>query len=619
MRRESVKKLVSYLSDERVAKRRYAAEALSNADERALYPLIRALRDPNAGVQDAAMRSLIAIGGETTAYMVLPLLREDSLLRNTALIILKEIGAWVVPLLRPLLVDKDDDVRKFAIDLLMDINHCDYLDDLLTVLQEDGNANVRAAAAKALGIFAYAKAIPHLIQALGDDEWVAFSALEALSLMKIESTVEPIAALLSNSSPTLRYTAVETLGQMGFSSSGKYLLQHLPQAEGMEKTALLKSLIQVGQISCLPQAAEDLLDMFKNSDWEDRLIALQGLAELGQLDALPAVLDAVGSLDPANPDEMDIIYAVKERLRGLNCSGALIEILNNPDAKYKAKTIAIEIMEEQGCQAAIPHLIALFKGNWRDVKRASIQTLKEICGENSEEMFLGALDDDDGHVRKSAVCALGRIGDEAILDDLLKLLEYEPYQDVREEIVKAVLAIDPQRALHHLDGFDLAIKEMLGKFSEDLDILILLAQDADLKVRLAALGSLGVIDDERAYKTLIESLNNADAEIRKTALMALGEQGCGMETIVPLLADSDVWVRIYAVRALGQSCNPQAMEHLIPMLKVDDIPVVLSAMDALEQLVPYGSIDLANVLTPLLDHKVPAIQAKAKEMIGRLS
>ena len=50
------------------SKRRNSAEALRDTDERAISSLIRALQDENPGVQDAPMRSIIAIVGEVTAY-----------------------------------------------------------------------------------------------------------------------------------------------------------------------------------------------------------------------------------------------------------------------------------------------------------------------------------------------------------------------------------------------------------------------------------------------------------------------------------------------------------------------------------------------------------------------
>lgn len=96
-------KLIKDLEGPEPSKRRTVAESFADGDERAIYPLIKALGDENPGVQDAAMRSLITIRGEVTAYMVVPLLRNKPLLRNTAVMILNEIGAPVIPLLYPLL------------------------------------------------------------------------------------------------------------------------------------------------------------------------------------------------------------------------------------------------------------------------------------------------------------------------------------------------------------------------------------------------------------------------------------------------------------------------------------------------------------------------------------
>lgn len=613
---KNISKLIRNLSDPDVSKRRFAAEALSEADERAIYPLIKALKDDSAGVQDAAMRSLIAIGGETTAYMVLPLLREDSFLRNTGMIILKEIGDTTVPLLRHLLKDKDDDVRKFAIDLLIDINYCDYLDDLITLLKEDRNPNVRASAAKALGVFRYEKAIPKLIESLGDDEWVSFSALEALALIKDESTVGSIASLLKNSSETLRYNALETLGKMGFPSAESYLIEHFLKAEGYEKTVALRSLLQIGVTPTEPEVNDILIDLYVNSDWEDRLIALEGLVKLGESSAIPVILDVAGSLDPSIPDDLDILYSVKKKLRGFDCAQAFIDVLNDSKAKYRAKTIAIEIIEDQNCKEAIPYLIKVLGGNLRDIKRASIKTLKEIDKEGSGQLFMDALQDEDGHVRKYAVGAIGRIGDKSVFDTLLKLLDKELYEDVKEEIVKAILTIDLKRVYSQLNDFTTRVKELIAKHAGDVEILSKLSQDSNTDVRLSALIAFEAIDDESAFKTLTSALKDENADIRKTALMVLGKKRCCKDEIVPMLNDNDFWVKIYAIKAIGNSLDPSAIESIAPMLYAPEVPVVLSAIDSIAQIASFNSIDISDMLKPLLNHKESAIKQRAEEAAG---
>src|SRR4030067_3403579 len=137
MHKARILSLIKNLGHPDASRRRAAAEALAEGDERAVYPLIKALRDDNYGVQDAAINSLMKIKEEITAYMMLPLLREEAFLRNTALMILREMGPIAAPLLPVLLKDKDDDIRKFALDLIHDAQFCDHPGILIEMLTGD--------------------------------------------------------------------------------------------------------------------------------------------------------------------------------------------------------------------------------------------------------------------------------------------------------------------------------------------------------------------------------------------------------------------------------------------------------------------------------------------------
>ena len=251
MHTKRLRKFIKDLNHEDSSERRASAEALSEGDERAVYPLIKALRDDNFGVQDAAMRSLMSIKSESTAYMVLPLLRGNAFLRNTAIMIIREVGKEAVPLLEPLLKDQDDDVRKFALDLIHDIRHCDYPEALVDMLKNDPNPNVRAAAAKTIGSLDYKEAIPELMESLKikvDEEWVCFSAIEALTNLGDDRSVQSIVALLNSPSEAIRYASIEALGNLGSPLAIKPLVDHMPGIEGFEKNAVIKSLVQIGNI-----------------------------------------------------------------------------------------------------------------------------------------------------------------------------------------------------------------------------------------------------------------------------------------------------------------------------------------------------------------------------------
>lgn len=437
-----LRKLLKDINDVDASKRRTAAEALSAGDVRAVYPLIRALRDDNLGVQDAAMRSLMAIKEESTAHMVLPLLRENSFLRNTALIILKEMGQIAVPLLYILLNDRDDDIRKFALDLIHDIKYCTYPEKLVAMLAADPNPNVRAAAAKTLGNLRYTEALPQLIKALNDEEWVCFSVLEALADLRDEASVDIIIGLLNTPSDTIRVAAIESLGRIGSSKAVKYLTDHLAKTEGFEKNTTIKSLVRIGVVPSVPGIKEAFLDMLREEEWDDKLIAIKGLVALKADDALYPLIDTAGSFDHTNPENEERLYIIKEAISSFNCHRALIELLDNSSVKYRGRAVAIEVIGNLKCREAVSSLLKLLKSKCRDVRRNSIKSLSQINSDKAKDCFVEALSDSDSHVRKTAVTALGKIGDAAAFEPLMHMLKNETYADVIDEFIIALSNID---------------------------------------------------------------------------------------------------------------------------------------------------------------------------------
>ncbi len=596
------------------SERRIAAETLATADERAIYPLIRCLSDENPGVQDAAMRSLIAIGGEVTAYMTLPLLRESPFLRNTARIILSQIGPPSVPLLRSLLADKDDDIRTFAVDLVSNIGSCGYPEEIARLLETDPNQNVRAAAAKALGMLGYRGGLQALVGALKDGEWVSFSALESLAAIGDDACVEPVQALLRSPSETARYAAIEALGRMGFSRSSDALISLLPSAGDIEKSAIIKSLIQIGITPAMAEVADLLVDMYVQGEWDDRLLALTGLAELRYEQAIPVILDSAGSLDPSAPESEERLAAVKQALIRFGCAPPLIAALSDPAVRFRAKTIAIEVIAELRCPGAVPALLGIMDGDLREVRRSAVLALADMPGEEALQALRKCIDDRDGHVRSSALSAIGRIGDQASFDRLVRHLAVENYQDVLEETVKALLLIDADRLFSSLETLTPAVKEMIGRYARNLDMLLLLSADGEPGVRLAALAGLGRVQDERARKRLSEALADGSAEVRKAAVLALGALRCSVDDVRQALKDDDMWVRLYAVKALADSQDPAAAASIIPLLSDREVPVVLSAIDALVQ---FGMAD-AEPLRVLQNHGDEAVRQRVASARERL-
>ncbi|MDA8325819.1 MAG: HEAT repeat domain-containing protein [Nitrospiraceae bacterium] len=377
---QKIRDLVWDLGAANSSKRREAAEQLSMGDERAVLPLIKALKDGNQGVQDAAMRSLIAIGGEAAAYMVLPLLRDDVVTRNMAVIILQELGKVVVPMLGPLMRDKDDDIRKFALDLICEIGECPAPELLQELLQRDPNPNVRVSAAKAIGALRMSGAVPALVEALRDTEWVSFAVLEALAAIKDDGSVEAVAELLMSPSEVIRSGAISCLASIETASAIAALNEHL-EWEGtsdLERMLTVKSLLSAGVIPEVKGIRELLLELFTGGDWDDKMLALMGLSAFREERALFHIIDAAGSLDPSVPDCEGKLEEIRSALARFDCSPALIGLLRDARLKFRGLAFLLGLLGEMGCAEAAPLVEQMQDSNIHDIRNASVKTLRQI-------------------------------------------------------------------------------------------------------------------------------------------------------------------------------------------------------------------------------------------------
>ncbi len=461
-------RLQNNLTHDDPATRRTAAEDLGEGDERAIYPLIKALRDENIGVQDAAMRSLMSIKSEPTVYMVLPLLRENAFLRNTALLILQEMGKIAVPLLYILLDDSDEDIRKFSLDLIHDIKYCNYPEKILELLAGDPNVNVRASAAKTIGILQYKKAIPQLVKALSDEEWVCFSALEALTAMHADDSIDAILNLLKHPLESLRFAAIEALGELRSSKATEPLITHIARAKDYEKLAAVKSLIEIGPVPALPDISDALMKVLSDEDLENKLIAVKGLASIKYENAIKPIIDLAGSLDMSDPDNEEISLTIRHSLQSFGCNKHLIEILKDPTVKYRGKVMAIEIAGNLKCAGAVPMLVDLLNSDYRDIRRSSINSLGKIENDTSKECLIEAMRDHDSHVRKSAVSSIGKIGDMSAFEPLMTMLHNEHYSDIIDESIIALMSINSTLFLDRVTEFNNSIQERAARYESNV-------------------------------------------------------------------------------------------------------------------------------------------------------
>lgn len=615
------------LNDPDPSVRRHAAEELSNGDERAVYPLIKALRDESTAVQEAATQSLIFLGsedrflinsGEVITYMVVPLLREEeAYLRNTALLIIKEIGHRSPELIYKLLKDKDPDIRKFALDLIADIK-TGFDGERIIPLLNDPNGNVRAAAAHALGELGYMEAIPALVERLQDEEWVVFYVLQALAQLQAVDAIDKIGELLlSTDSLLIKSEAIETLRKLGTEKVAEPLLKYFTVATRDEKKEIVKALISIGVLPDGQDLKEEILSILKEEEWEDKLIGLKGVELLNLVEAVPLIVEEAGALDPNCFDYEEKIETLESVLLSIDSEDELIALIEKNKLRYRAKAFVITVLGKLRSKKAVPVLLKLLEDIKRDIRIASAKALGEIGSKDAiQSLIKKSHEDQDANVRKAAIKALGMIRASEAYEPLFQLLEIETYPDIIEEIVSALISIDQEKFLKNLKSYRREVKKALADIAYSMDILTMLTKCEDKEVQKAAIYRLGVLGTEEAISKVIEFIKSDDKELKKTAILALGEANFCSEELWKCLKDEDPWIRYYTVKAVSKACDPEILrEKLLPLLDDPFPPVVIATVEALADIV---NAEIYDILVSKKNHPDKGVREKIEEVLQRI-
>jgi len=126
-----------------------------------------------------------------------------------------------------------------------------------------------------------------------------------------------------------------------------------------------------------------------------------------------------------------------------------------------------------------------------------------------------------------------------------------------------------------------------------------LREDTDARVREAAAWALGEIDDRRAVPPLLEALKTERvASVREKIVRALGEidDPSAVAGITGVLKDPSVAVRRAAVWALGELEDPAAVASLATMVRDEDAEVRKHVAEALGNLDNPGGLDALMTL-----------------------
>jgi HEAT repeat protein len=280
-------------------------------------------------VRTAALRGLVLSANDGATMIVKPLLGDDPAMRRAAIGLVREIrGEQATKTFAAQLPKLSPEGKVLLINALTDRGDRAAAPAVLKAAQSD-NADVQAAALKALGTLGTADSVPLLAKAAAAEEkTVASAAQSSLRRLSADGVNEAILALLPKSDakakaqlvriladrradeavPTLikltgdpdegvRREAFRAIGEMAGADALPSLVSLLLKAEGdSARRAAEKAVVTVAdQVEDASQRTEALLAALPKADPEDKVSLLRIVARFGGEKALAATTDALTS------------------------------------------------------------------------------------------------------------------------------------------------------------------------------------------------------------------------------------------------------------------------------------------------------------------------------------
>lgn len=420
------------LSDQDPDVRRQAAESLGNDRSlRVTAALAAALKDTNQGVRDAATRSLCTIGGEDTARLVAEYITDGSIVtRNIAGALLVSLGVISVPAILPYLQDVDQDVRKFAVDLLGLIKSQETVGAILPLLN-DKDPNVIVSAVETFGNIGNRKIIPELLTVYRTCDYARIMVVEALGKLG-DASVSPFLAEVfqqtvsdAKADPLLIFAVIEALSALGKKEAFSVLYSHVNSVKGKLKHALLASMIQIAErhgipIETTPQLEYDLLDLLHDDDLKFRECAIKILSVYEGSAVTRAFIRLLGSsesidnlLYPLLCQRPDTLLFAAEELPVANSGkkSKIIQLFVHMASDHHNG--GLQVLFQSGGEAVLDTVFAAVQETWsnadEETRSVIVDALFLFDGARAVE-FLGAvLSDPDPWLRVHIVELLGRV------------------------------------------------------------------------------------------------------------------------------------------------------------------------------------------------------------------
>ena len=525
---------------------------------------------------------------------------------------LEKLGEQAHPFLIPLVgQDPSPAVRRLAIEILANGNATNVLPVIARALEADGDIEVRAGAASALGELDPNAAVPRLLAALArekqefarpkataSDPWAQSRALDAiartLGALKATNAMEPLLELLQSAPPKDVLSSVASaLGELGDPRAAPALRGLLPNRDTSVHTSAIRALGQLRDRDSVP--------------------LLLGLMEQGITNAPASASGRQRSYGPtSNWDWENTRQTLAEALGRIGDRRAtltLVRALTNVVQDFELEKF-IEAFAMLGHSQAIPALQTIMADHPKLAK--DVAGVLVLLGHQSVTRELTALlGAPEREKRVAAALALANLGDKSVLTNLVHALNTGAGSDNRQHLVEALGIIGDATAvpalLAALNDAEEDVRSQsvwsLGNIGEPSAVgpLVQSLADTNFYVRFAAAFALIGLTNPAVQPALEARLDDGELRVRTAAASSLAFHGSAraVPALVAALRCSDDWQRLAAAMSLLRLNSPEARELVAGLNSDRDADLRELARLGLER-GPVGA--LTNMLTQGTDN-----------------
>jgi len=587
------------------------------------------LRDGDNFEKEKAIDALVASGGKEVVERIVPLLQEKNTpVRMAVLDVLKKIGSIHLDGVIGMLEDANEDIRVYACEVLSFLRDPRSIPFIVRKAREDVD-NVRNAACMALGEFDDDDAVETLLDALKDEEWIAFSAILSLGKMKNVKAVPRILEFFRESGEELSGVACEVLIDYGDDAILDEIFDVLKRWDRNKRSAYLRVILEKGDEETFERLKEkigdELYEHLLGSVAENKhrpVEIVRMLTHFRTPETCRAILGVLKGIEPDDENYETVLelFASLSGIWAADVTGymALDEAHLLP--LVRACTMTGVKIEESA-------LLERFLAAPVDVKREIVMNIPAVIDGSGCSIIREALQDTDGHIKGFAVEAVGNLGLASLKDDILRILR-EDFHDVRVKALRTLIRLDMVMAMEMITAF-------VGKGSADdkkvylastglidgeknLPFVTRLLKDEDEGVRRNTIGVLGNFVDNENYVALLQK-TLMDDDIPHEVLKVVKDKRLSRfkDRLVGIFTDEGkgMWTRYYALSALGAFEDQALFDIFAKGLQDANGLITIGCIRALADLKDKRAMEY---IRPYMDNANDDIRSAAEMVVNRM-